>query len=270
MIPVRSGAALLVLAWASPAAAQISPTTDRDGDGVDDTIDVCCTTPRGILVDAQGRPLGDRDGDCDVDLQDYRLFREPFPGLGAFAVFQNNFTGARPPDGPCVCDPPLEPTSDGTDLPPGGIPDLIISEINPGDYIEVFNTTDQPLDLSASPYWWCAPFQYAPVARAVVVPAGGYATLPWPAVLTNPTDTDGELILYRAPVFDVSENILDFVCWGNPATSRRNQAEAVGKWFGDCAPSLSQGAIHRRQGRSGVTASSYDTDAPPSPQNCAP
>lgn len=43
---------------------------DSDGDGVDDTIDVCCDTPVGSSVDAVGRSVGDLDGDCDVDLID--------------------------------------------------------------------------------------------------------------------------------------------------------------------------------------------------------
>ncbi len=56
---------------------------DSDGDGVEDALDVCCDTPEGILVDDQGRPLGDLDRDCDVDLSD-------------FAALQLNFTGVLP------------------------------------------------------------------------------------------------------------------------------------------------------------------------------
>ncbi|MGB2984686.1 MAG: PKD domain-containing protein, partial [Phycisphaerae bacterium] len=63
---------------------------DTDGDGVGDRVDVCCHTPIGLTVNAEGRPLGDLDGDCDVDLDD-------------FAVFQGNFTGPLPEDGPCPC-----------------------------------------------------------------------------------------------------------------------------------------------------------------------
>ena len=39
--------------------------TDSDGDGVDDAVDVCNNTPAGTAVDAEGRPLGDIDKDCD-------------------------------------------------------------------------------------------------------------------------------------------------------------------------------------------------------------
>jgi len=53
---------------------------DRDGDGVDDAADVCCDTPLGTAVDASGRPLGDLDGDCDVDLLDFAEMQDGFTG----------------------------------------------------------------------------------------------------------------------------------------------------------------------------------------------
>ena len=53
---------------------------DVDGDGVDDFIDVCNNTPLGTAVDAEGRPLGDVDQDCDADLEDYALSQQGFTG----------------------------------------------------------------------------------------------------------------------------------------------------------------------------------------------
>jgi len=47
---------------------------DTDADGVPDSLDVCCDTPEGLTVDDEGRPKGDIDDDCDVDLGDYALF----------------------------------------------------------------------------------------------------------------------------------------------------------------------------------------------------
>jgi len=53
---------------------------DSDGDGVDDSIDVCCQTLPGVPVDGEGRPVGDLDGDCDADLTDYGLLQNSLRG----------------------------------------------------------------------------------------------------------------------------------------------------------------------------------------------
>ena len=66
---------LVLLGASSPVWA-----VDSDGDGVDDAIDVCNNTPPGTAVDAEGRPLGDIDLDCDDDLEDYALFQQGFTG----------------------------------------------------------------------------------------------------------------------------------------------------------------------------------------------
>lgn len=55
---------------------------DPDEDGIAGCADVCPTSPAPGGVDGQGRPLGDLDFDCDVDLHD-------------FAVLQVNVTGPR-------------------------------------------------------------------------------------------------------------------------------------------------------------------------------
>ena len=79
----------LVIGLALCGSASSARAVDTDGDGVDDAIDVCNNTPLGIPVDAEGRPLGDIDGDCDTDLDD-------------FALFQRSMTGALPtPFGAC-------------------------------------------------------------------------------------------------------------------------------------------------------------------------
>lgn len=53
---------------------------DSDLDGVDDAIDVCCATPTNVPVDEAGRPVGDLDLDCDVDLLDAALFWDSYTG----------------------------------------------------------------------------------------------------------------------------------------------------------------------------------------------
>ncbi len=83
-----SMAALLFVLFAASASAG---GTDTDADGVMDVVDVCCATPAGIPVDAHGRPLGDIDQDCDVDLEDVWLL-------------QLSFTGPLPPPACCAID----------------------------------------------------------------------------------------------------------------------------------------------------------------------
>jgi len=86
------------------AAATTVVGSDVDGDGVDDTLDTCCNTPVGVAVDSSGRPIGDLDRDCDVDLNDLAL------------IFQNVTGPLLPPDigepcddnDPCTVDDHIE------------------------------------------------------------------------------------------------------------------------------------------------------------------
>jgi hypothetical protein len=65
-----------------PYLIQVNVTAgaDGDGDGVDDPFDVCRNTPPGVAVDAEGRPIGDLDRDCDNDLTDFALYSTGFTG----------------------------------------------------------------------------------------------------------------------------------------------------------------------------------------------
>ncbi|MEE9270541.1 MAG: hypothetical protein V3V49_09810 [Candidatus Krumholzibacteria bacterium] len=166
----------------------------------------------------------------------------------------------------------LAALDDGTGLPAGGIPDLIMSEISPGAFIELYNTTSAPIPLAGVTHNLCSPLAYLPLNLfpGVIVPAGGYATIPWPVGFID-TAAGGEILLFRNSLFNISSNIQDFVCWGvNPHGSRKSQAESVGKWAGACATPLTGGSIHRMIGTTGTTAASYDVTSPPSPDDCMP
>jgi hypothetical protein len=183
---------------------------------------------------------------------------------------------AHPPDA-FVCSPPLAPVSDGSSAARRA---LVLSEINPGDYLELYNTTPSPIALGSSAYWLASPHDYCGVAMlapGVTVQAGGYATVPWPSATSGcfvgftDVDAGGEILLYLDSQFSADDHIMDFVCWGtNPHFSRKSQAEATGKWTGPCAAALTGGAIHRAIGTDGIDASDYDTAAPPTPKDCAP
>ncbi len=92
---------LVLLGASSPVWA-----VDSDGDGVDDEFDVCNNTPPGTAVDAEGRPLGDIDPDCDTDLEDYALFQQGFTGPLAYVVIDTVLVGnpgnAGEDSGDCV------------------------------------------------------------------------------------------------------------------------------------------------------------------------
>ena len=66
------GLTVVLVLFGSSAPARAD---DADGDGVDDTLDVCNNSPPGTVVDNEGRPLGDIDRDCDTDLDDYARFQ---------------------------------------------------------------------------------------------------------------------------------------------------------------------------------------------------
>lgn len=53
---------------------------DIDSDGVPNAEDVCVYGPVGAPVDCEGRPRGDMDGDCDIDLADFAIFQKYFTG----------------------------------------------------------------------------------------------------------------------------------------------------------------------------------------------
>jgi hypothetical protein len=183
---------------------------------------------------------------------------------------------ASPPDA-FVCSPDLSPADDGSDTAHQA---LMFSEINPGDYIELYNNTSAPIALGGSAFQFCSPFNYcdlSTLAAGVTVPAHGYATVPWPTAGTcfssfADTNAGGEIILYISGATHAAADIMQFVCWGSGhgGLSRKTEAESVGKWSGACAPAITGGSIHRIVGSDGLSAADYNTSAAPSPMNCTP
>ncbi|NOX58485.1 MAG: hypothetical protein GXP29_06460 [Planctomycetes bacterium] len=80
MNPLKRTIGIAALCMCIPSIAIAGLVCDGDGDGVPDDQDVCCGTPLGVAVDLEGRPIGDLDGDCDVDLADYSLMQSNFTG----------------------------------------------------------------------------------------------------------------------------------------------------------------------------------------------
>ena len=161
--------------------------------------------------------------------------------------------------------PDLDPQPDG-----GTTPALIISAINPGESIELFNDGGSSVDLSASAGDLCSPFTYitlATLAPETTIRPGEYATLPWPAAFFD-NEAGGQIILYNISTSHLPGNIADFICWGTGSTGRKSQAEGVGKWSGDCVAAIASGkTIRRLTGTDGATLASYDASA--EPMSCA-
>jgi len=59
--------------------------SDLDGDGIPDVADVCPTNAD-VIVDIEGRPWGDLDGDCMTNLNDFRMMQLGWTGDAEFDV----------------------------------------------------------------------------------------------------------------------------------------------------------------------------------------
>ncbi len=175
-----------------------------------------------------------------------------------------------PPDGTPVCAAGLTTVSDGTSAARQA---LVISEVDPGAFIEVYNNSGAELDLGASTIALHSPpsGSLALSTTALVIPAGGFRTIAWPAAFTD-TDAGGEILLYLdASDFDDGAKIMDFVPWGTaPTGSRQTLAEASTKWFGARPGALTMGAIQRNAAADGLDAADYTVTAAATPINCDP
>ena len=58
----------------------VGVAADDDMDGVPNYADACPDTPLGVLVDEDGRPIGDLNQDCYNDMIDFGLYQQGFSG----------------------------------------------------------------------------------------------------------------------------------------------------------------------------------------------
>ncbi len=183
---------------------------------------------------------------------------------------------AEVPDAPfAACNGPLEPQPDGSTVADPE-PAIVISEINPGDYIEVYNRSDTAVDLSMAPFAddvWCSFPRYPGLSPQIVIPALSYAVLDWDSILdTAADDAGGEMAIYiNGSGFTDPTEINDYLCWGSHTGGRKSVAESAGKWTGDCLPAIpANGAINRLPDNIGTSATDYSVALPPNPQDCTP
>ena len=176
------------------------------------------------------------------------------------------------------CAVQLAPLDDGTDgTSADSLPVIVISEVKPNDFVEVYNTTTDPVSFSAdlAGWQWCS--RPIPSGRYrlvsgdnVTVPGLSYIRLDYPLGATS--NDNGEMALYINSGYGLAINMVDFVCWGDPesiGTSRKGVALTAGKWSGDCTAAIpADGSIHRLAATTGVTLADYDVDLAPSGQTC--
>lgn len=174
-----------------------------------------------------------------------------------------------PPQPVCV---DLAPVDDGT-----GRQALLLSELSPTVFIELFNATGAALTLDQGDWGLQArgvTFLLKDLAPVVTVPAHGYANFPWPAALLA-GDAGGELALYSgvtvAADFDDQTKLVGYACWGTDAEIARKQlAEDGGKWMGDCAAALSMSALRRKVATKGISAADFAADVAADKTACEP
>ncbi len=175
--------------------------------------------------------------------------------------------------GPCPAE--LAPISDGSARPASGIPDYIISALSPGNYIEIYNTTDSDIDLAILPYavyMWCSRPSYTAVTPQMLIPAKSFVALDWPGFPADRNNAGGEAINFANSAFANGANQIDFLCWGTGnASTRKVNAELFSKWSGDCLPSIPDGgSIVRKIGVAGNSAADYDVMTTQFPRTCTP
>ena len=150
------------------------------------------------------------------------------------------------------------------------IPELIISEIVPGEYVELYNSEYTEVDLDSADQFLVSGQHHVGVAdlgSGESIPARGYRKLPWPNDMSMSWES-GELLIFRDNLsgFEDLTKIDDFVAWGDsPADTRIELAEKAGKWWGPPDGTLDLGAIQRIPGTLGDEVHSYDNHRPSTP-----
>lgn len=150
------------------------------------------------------------------------------------------------------------------------MPELVISEIVPGEYVELFNVTYAELELSSAQHVLVSgdhAVEVASLGQGQAIGRRDYLQLPWPTPITVSSES-GEMVLFRDGLtgFHDARKIDDFVVWGTEvAGSRIELAKSVNKWWGPPDGSLDIAAIQRIPGTRGDEAHAYDNHRPSTP-----
>lgn len=171
------------------------------------------------------------------------------------------------PDAAPVC-PALTPTTDGS-----GRQDLVISELRPGTFIELYNNTAAAINFPTSTFGLQAEAAtYALSAEAGMIASHAYKTIAWPAAFAI-SDMNGEMGLFQniamASDYTVAANLVDYLCWGGNTPANLTFAQGAMKWTASCTDELAASSIKRLVSTDGLAKASYDAAGTPDPRNCA-
>lgn len=142
-------------------------------------------------------------------------------------------------------------------------PEIMITEILPGDVIELYNNTDNPVDVSD--YWLCTFPTYDQVNNFEII-CGSYTIPPGETLVIcgwSIDPLDGELGLYTINSFNSADAIVDYVEWGSTGHQRSSVAIAAGVWTtGEFIPSLEDGMSAQKTDMGNFTSSAWQMASP--------
>jgi hypothetical protein len=172
-----------------------------------------------------------------------------------------------------ACGEDLAPVSPDGSNAENTDPNIVISEIDPGTFIEVYNSGTGDVLLSATGYSWCNNRSYPRfTSHNIVVKPGGRRVINWPG--GGGQETGGDVSIYSTASFSNGAKQLSYVCWGNPSnggSTRKVEAESTAseKWNGACASAIpAGGSLARLPNTEGRSASDFETLTTPTPENC--
>jgi hypothetical protein len=192
---------------------------------------------------------------------------------------------ARPPAPDACAPPPLLLEDDGI-AHPTIAPPLILKEVAPTEFIEIYNPNNITVDLRqlssglSDPYQIIAQFHAGlgagwsaiDLPEDFSLPARQSERIPWPFGF-NPEDWKNgtDLFLYQGPSNPVDVptiGIMDYLCWDRSTTLATLDDETQ-KWNGECVMVAgSTDSIRRLSGSTGTTNASYEVLPAPSNPVC--
>jgi len=160
------------------------------------------------------------------------------------------------------------PTCDDLD-PTAFASNVVIRQYRLGTFLELYNPTAS--DIVVDGWRICDRPDYRGISGTV--PARGYLAIDVAGFGSgDDSEVGGELGLYTTNSFGSRAAMVDYVCWGDPGSSRKTVAETSGAggalWSGDCGPEPIADAVTRRTTTDGTSADDYDFTSTPDPIDC--